>query len=69
MPKIKTHSGSKKRFKITATGKVKAGPANKRHGMRKRPQSMLRDAQGTMVLFETDGKNIKKHFLRNCGKV
>lgn len=33
MPKIKlkTHSGAKKRFKLTKTGKVKRGQANKRH--------------------------------------
>ena len=31
MPKLKTKSGAKKRFKITATGKVKAGVAGKRH--------------------------------------
>jgi ribosomal protein L35 len=32
MPKMKTKSSVKKRFKITATGKVLAGPGNKRHG-------------------------------------
>ncbi|WP_312641986.1 50S ribosomal protein L35 [Hydrogenoanaerobacterium sp.] len=31
MPKLKTHSGAKKRFKMTATGKVKRAHANKRH--------------------------------------
>ena len=31
MPKLKTKSGAKKRFKITATGKLKAGVAGKRH--------------------------------------
>lgn len=31
MPKIKTHSGAKKRFKLTKTGKVKRAQANKRH--------------------------------------
>ncbi len=33
MPKMKTKSSVKKRFKITATGKVLAGPGNKRHGL------------------------------------
>ncbi len=65
MPKLKTHSGSKKRFKLTATGKVKAQHAGKRHGMRKRPQQMKRDARGTKVLFKTDGDNVVRHFLRN----
>ena len=31
MPKLKTHSGAKKRFKLSATGKVKRAHANKRH--------------------------------------
>ncbi len=66
MPKLKTHSGSKKRFKVTASGKVKAGAAGKRHGMRKRSNDFIRDARGTFVLFKTDGENILKHFLRNA---
>ncbi len=31
MPKMKTHSGAKKRFSLTKTGKVKRSHANKRH--------------------------------------
>ncbi|HSF90715.1 MAG TPA: bL35 family ribosomal protein, partial [Paracoccaceae bacterium] len=33
MPKMKTKSGAKKRFKVTASGRIKAGQAGKRHGM------------------------------------
>ncbi|RZW12694.1 MAG: 50S ribosomal protein L35, partial [Rhodobacteraceae bacterium] len=36
MPKMKTKSSAKKRFKVTATGKVVGGQAGKRHGMIKR---------------------------------
>ena len=36
MPKIKTKSGAKKRFKITGTGRVKTAMPGKRHGMIKR---------------------------------
>ena len=36
---MKTKSGAKKRFKLTASGKVKAGQAGKRHGMIKRSTS------------------------------
>ena len=42
MPKMKTKSSVKKRFKITATGKVKAGPGMKRHNLspaRRRPSA------------------------------
>ena len=50
MPKMKTKSAAKKRFKITATGKVKSAAAGKRHGMIKRSNKFIRDARGTMVL-------------------
>ncbi|CAA6605663.1 50S ribosomal subunit protein L35 [Rhodospirillaceae bacterium LM-1] len=59
MPKMKTKSAVKKRFKVTATGKLKAGVANKRHGMSKRPQKMKRQARGTFVLFEGDERIVK----------
>ena len=59
MPKMKTKSSCKKRFKITAKGKVKAGQAGKRHGMIKRTTKFIRDARGTTVLSEPDAKIIK----------
>ncbi len=60
MPKMKTKSSAKKRFRITASGKVKAGPANKRHGMTKRPQKMIRSARGPQILTEVDSKIVKQ---------
>ena len=65
MPKIKTKSGAKKRFKITGTGKVVAAHAGKRHGMIKRTKKQIRQLRGTAVLFKTDGEKIKKFFLPN----
>jgi large subunit ribosomal protein L35 len=65
MPKLKTKSGAKKRFKITATGKVKYQQSGKRHGMIKRTTKTIREHRGTSVLFKTDGDNIKKYFLPN----
>lgn len=65
MPKMKTKSGAKKRFKLTGTGKVKAAQAGKRHGMIKRTTKFIRDARGTMVLFKTDGENVRKYMLPN----
>ena len=65
MPKLKTKSGAKKRFKITASGKVKSAIAGKRHGMIKRTKKQIRQLRGTDVLFKTDGDNIKKYFLPN----
>ena len=63
MPKIKTKSGAKKRFKITGTGKVMYAQSGKRHGMIKRTKKQIRQHRGTKVLFKTDGDKIKKFFL------
>ncbi len=65
MPKIKTKSGAKKRFKVTGTGKVLYQQSHKRHGMIKRTKKQIRQLRGTNVLFKTDGDNIKKYFLPN----
>ena len=60
MPKLKTKSGAKKRFKMTGTGKVKAAAQGKRHGMIKRTAKFVRNARGTMVLSDPDIKRIKQ---------
>ena len=65
MPKLKTKSGAKKRFKITATGKVKYQQSGKRHGMIKRTTKQIREHRGTNVLFKTDGDNVKKYWMPN----
>ena len=59
MPKMKTKSSAKKRFKVTASGLIKAGQAGKRHGMIKRTRQFIRDARGTTVLSAQDTKIIK----------
>ncbi|MCO4844323.1 MAG: 50S ribosomal protein L35 [Yoonia sp.] len=59
MPKMKTKSSCKKRFKMTASGKVKAAQAGKQHGMIKRSNKFIRDARGTTVLSAPDAKIIK----------
>jgi large subunit ribosomal protein L35 len=66
MPKLKTKSGAKKRFKVTGTGKVVSAHAGKRHGMIKRTKKQIRQLRGTRVMFKTDGDNIKKYFLPNA---
>ena len=65
MPKLKTKSGAKKRFKVTATGKVKAGQAGKRHGMIKRTTKFIRDARGTTTLSAPDAKIVKSYMPYN----
>lgn len=68
MPKMKTKSSAKKRFKLTASGKVKGNVANKRHCLSAKPQDMKRQARGTFILFKTDGENVKKFYLPNGAK-
>ena len=64
MPKMKTKSGAKKRFKLTASGKVRAGQAGKRHGMIKRTNKQIRNQRGTTTLSPQDAKIVRK-FLPN----
>jgi len=59
MPKMKTKSSCKKRFKVTASGRIKAGQAGKRHGMIKRSNKFIRDARGTTILSKADEQIIK----------
>ncbi|MCA0044354.1 50S ribosomal protein L35 [Celeribacter litoreus] len=65
MPKMKTKSSAKKRFKMTASGKVKAGQAGKRHGMIKRTTKFIRDARGTTTLSAPDAKIVKSYMPYN----
>ncbi|MCE2993738.1 MAG: 50S ribosomal protein L35 [Alphaproteobacteria bacterium] len=60
MPKLKTKSSVKKRFKVTATGKVKSAQANKQHNMRKRSLRQLRNQRGTTVLPDMEATRIKQ---------
>ena len=61
MPKLKTKSGAKKRFKLTASGKIKFTQAGKRHGMFKRTAKFVRNARGTSVLAPGDTGLVKKY--------
>ncbi len=59
MPKMKTKSGVKKRFKLTATGKVKAGAAGKRHRLISHNGKYIRQNRGTDVLAKPDAERVK----------
>ena len=65
MPKMKTKSGAKKRFKFTATGHVKVQQAGKRHGMIKRTTKFVRNARGTTVLSDQDAGIVKTYMPYN----
>ncbi len=60
MSKLKTKSGAKKRFKLTANGKVRGSAAFLSHNLRKRSQKMKRKARGTMILQDCDAKIVKQ---------
>ena len=61
MPKLKSKSGAKKRFRVTGTGKVKSSPAFKRHNLRKRSQKMKRNARGMRVMAAVDQKIVRSY--------
>ena len=63
MPKLKTKSGTKKRFKLTASGKVKRGQAGKRHGMIKRTNKQIRNKRGTTIMADADAARVIKSFM------
>ena len=60
MPKIKTHSGAKKRFKLTGKGKVKRAHAFKSHILNKKSTKRKRNLRKTTVADVTNVKQIKK---------
>ena len=65
MPKLKTKSSVKKRFSLTATGKLRITQSGKQHFMRRRTNSQIRNQRGTTVIYNQEAKNIIKYFLPN----
>jgi large subunit ribosomal protein L35 len=63
MPKMKTKSSAKKRFRLTGTGKVRANVAFKRHQLSAKSAKMKRQARGTFMVAEVDSPNIKRFYL------
>ncbi len=60
MPKMKTKSSAKKRFKLTGTGKVKRKHAFKNHILTKKETKQKRNLRGMSVVNKADQKNIKE---------
>ena len=65
MPKMNTKSGAKKRFRFTATGKVKAGVAGKRHRLSSHNAKYIRTNRGTKVLSHGDAGLVKWYMPYN----
>ena len=59
MPKLKTKSGVKKRFTVTATGKLKHGVAGKRHRLIHHSAKYIRQNRGTSVLSAADTPTVR----------
>lgn len=60
MPKLKTKSGAKKRFKLTKNGKVIRAHANKSHILNKKTTKRKRGLRGTTVADKTNTAAVKK---------
>ncbi|MBX7124888.1 MAG: 50S ribosomal protein L35 [Cyclobacteriaceae bacterium] len=62
MPKLKTKSGAKKRFKMTGTGKIKRKRAFKNHILTKKETKQKRRLSQKAVVKKTDERNISLMF-------
>ncbi len=60
MPKMKPHSGTKKRFKVTGTGKVMREQANRRHNFESKPTTRTRRLSGVVVTSKADVKRVRR---------
>jgi large subunit ribosomal protein L35 len=60
MPKMKTHSGAKKRFKVTGTGKLRRLQTNTKHGMEKRSSRRMRRLHGEVPVAPGDTARVKR---------
>ena len=67
MPKMKTHSGAKKRFRITGTGKVMHRQAGKMHLNEHKSSSRTRRLTGDSVMVKGDAAKAKKMLGKYAG--
>ena len=60
MPKVKTHSGAKKRFKKTANGKIRARHAMRSHILGKKSAKRKRRLERPLAVDESDVKTVRR---------
>ena len=60
MPKMKTHRGAAKRFKLTGSGKLRRRRAFRNHILEKKPSSVKRRLKDEVVLASGDAARIKR---------
>jgi large subunit ribosomal protein L35 len=61
MPKLKTHSGTKDRVKVTKNGLVRARKSHASHFLQKKTGSRKRQLSGLLTLGKADSNKIKKN--------
>lgn len=59
MPKLKTHRGAAKRFRTTATGKIKRGHSHARHILTKKSAKRKRHLDVDVLVSESDQKRVE----------
>ena len=59
MPKLKTHKGAQKRFRLSASGKVKRGHAFARHILTKKDAKRKRKLDKDVILSPNDAKEVR----------
>jgi len=64
MPKMKSHSGTKKRVKKTATGKLKVSHANRAHLKTAKSKSSIRKNRRPKYVETADAKRMKKQIQK-----
>ncbi|WP_299058133.1 50S ribosomal protein L35 [uncultured Nocardioides sp.] len=60
MPKMKTHSGAKKRFRVTGTGKLRREKTGLRHNLEKKSSKVTRRMSGTTEVAKADVPQAKR---------
>ena len=63
MPKLKTNSGSKKRFELTGSGKIKRKHAYHSHILTKKTKKQKRNLDHTGLVARVDEKRVKELIL------
>lgn len=63
MPKMKTKSSAKKRFRVTSSGKVKVKQSKMRHMQMNKPKSMKRKAKGMTTMCDADERKVLRNYL------
>ena len=65
MPKLKTKSSAKRRFRLTASGKVRFNSAYRRHRLITKTKRAKERNQGTSIMQKCDARVVRRHMLPN----